>query len=150
RTRSRVASHIQAVEDLMRTLWSGESRVADSPDSFAAVGHRIVHGGHHYEEPVRITPEVKEGIASVSEFAPLHNRAELEGIAATERLFGDVLQVAVFDTGFHRKMPLSAAVYPGPYEWFSKNIRRYGFHGINHQYCADRCAEIMRRDLKAL
>src|SRR5262249_12908496 len=55
-----------------------------------------------------------------------------------------------FDTGFHRQMPLPAAIYPGPYEWFTKNIRRYGFHGINHQYCAGRAAQILQRDLKSL
>ena len=58
-------------------------------------------------------------------------------------------QVAVFDTGFHKNMPRSAAVYPGPYEWFENGIRRYGFHGINHKYCARRAAHLLRRDLKS-
>jgi acetate kinase len=143
-------AHTDAVADLVRTLWSGPSRVVDSPVGISAVGHRVVHGGPQYEQPVRITPAVKQGIASVSEFAPLHNRAELEGIEAIERLLGDVPQVAVFDTGFHRRMPLPATVYPGPYEWFTKDIRRYGFHGINHQYCARRAAELLGRDLNTL
>ena len=63
---------------------------------------------------------------------------------------GSVPQVAVFDTGFHKKMPLSAAVYPGPYEWFAAGIRRYGFHGINHKYCARRAAQLLHKDLKSL
>jgi acetate kinase len=67
-----------------------------------------------------------------------------------EKLLGAVPQVAVFDTGFHRQMPPPAAVYPGPYEWFESGIRRYGFHGVNHQYCAARAAELMRRDLASL
>jgi acetate kinase len=138
------------LDDVLRRLWSGDSPIVRSPSDIAVVGHRIVHGGPRYEEPVRITPAVKDGIASVAEFAPLHNRAELEGIEAVERLLGNVPQVAVFDTGFHRRMPLSAAVYPGPYEWFTKDIRRYGFHGINHQYCAGRAAELLHRDLKTL
>jgi acetate kinase len=83
---------------------------------------------------VLITADVKSGIAAASAFAPLHNRAELEGIEIITRLLGHVPQVAVFDTGFHRKMPLAAAVYPGPYDWFEGGIRRYRFHGINHQY----------------
>jgi acetate kinase len=145
-----VSSHKEAVEDRVRTLWSGESRVIASPADINAVGHRIVHGGPRYEEAVRMTPAVKDGIASVAEFAPLHNRAELEGIAAIEGLLGDVPQVAVFDTGFHRRMPLSAATYPGPYEWFTQDIRRYGFHGINHQYCAERAAELLQKDLNEL
>ena len=150
RIRSKVLSRVEAVEDLVRTLWSRESPVVGSPTDIGAVGHRIVHGGQRYEEPVRITPAVKDEIASVSAFAPLHNRAELEGIEAVERLLGDVPQVAVFDTGFHRRMPLSAAIYPGPYEWFTNDIRRYGFHGINHQYCAGRAGELLQKDLKAL
>src|SRR5207244_986479 len=88
RTRYKVSSHIEAVEDLVRTLWSGESQVITSPADVNVVGHRIVHGGQRYEEPVRITPAVKDGIASVSAFAPLHNRAELEGVDAIERLLG--------------------------------------------------------------
>ncbi len=87
-------------------------------------------------ESTLVTPEVKSIIASVAAFAPLHNRAELEGIEIVERLIGKVRQVAVFDTGFHRTLPPLAAVYPGPYAWFEQGIRRYGFHGINHEYCA--------------
>src|SRR5438105_2305892 len=114
------------------------------------VGHRIVHGGPHFEEPVLITPEVKSAIADASAFAPLHNQAELEGMELVEKLLGSVPQVAVFDTGYHRKLPMAAAIYPGPYEWFESGIRRYGFHGINHQYCAVRAARLLRRDLKSL
>src|SRR6266567_1402894 len=114
------------------------------------VGHRVVHGGPKYEEPVLLTSEVKSGIARVSAFAPLHNRAELEGIEVIEKVLGPVPQVAVFDTGFHRRMPQSAVVYPGPYQWFESGIHRYGFHGINHQYCAARAAQLLRRDLSSL
>jgi acetate kinase len=97
-----------------------------------------------------VTPEVKRAIASVAAFAPLHNRAELEGIEIIERMLGAVKQVAVFDTGFHRTLRLAAAVYPGPYEWFQQGIRRYGFHGINHQYCAERAARLLGRELASL
>src|SRR6266699_3581288 len=139
-----------AVEQLITTLWRGKSPVLRSSDDIDMVGHRIVHGGRQYEEPVRITPAVKAGIAGVSAFAPLHNRGELEVIDVIEKLFGDIPQVAVFDTGFHRSIPPAAAVYPGPYEWFTEGIRRYGFHGINHQYCAGRAARLLKRDLKTL
>jgi acetate kinase len=61
-----------------------------------------------------------------------------------------VPQIAVFDTGFHRMMPLSAATYPVPYEWFEQGIRRYGFHGINHQYCAQRAAQLLGKKLNSL
>lgn len=65
-------------------------------------------------------------------------------------LLGDVPQFAVFDTGFHRHMPGVAQTYPGPYEWFEMGIRRHGFHGINHQYCASRAVQLVRKDLKSL
>ena len=120
------------------------------PAEIDVVGHRVVHGGPKYAEPVLLTPEVKSGIAAVSAFAPLHNRAELEGVEIIERLLGPVPQVAVFDTGFHRRMSPAAAVYPGPYQWFESGIRRYGFHGINHQYCAARAAHLLGRDLHSL
>jgi acetate kinase len=93
---------------------------------------------------------VKAEIAKVSAFAPLHNRAELEGMEIIEKLLGPVPQVAVFDTGFHRNLPPAAAVYPGPYQWFESGIQRYGFHGINHQYCAKRAAQLLGRELNTL
>ncbi len=145
-----LASRAQAVEYLLGTLWKGEAGAVGSPSEINMVGHRVVHGGPHYEDPVRITPKVKAAIASLAAFAPLHNRAELEGMEIVERLLGPVPQVAVFDTGFHRRMPLAAAVYPGPYQWFADGIRRYGFHGINHKYCSERAAQLLRRDLNSL
>jgi len=148
--RVKVSSRAQAVEHLLIAVWGGRTQALVSASEIAVVGHRVVHGGPRYEEPVLITPEVKSAIAAASEFAPLHTGAELEGMEIVQKLLGPIPQVAVFDTGFHRNMPLSAAVYPGPYEWFESGIRRYGFHGINHQYCATRAAKLLRRDLAFL
>ena len=143
-------SREQAIRHLLRTLVSGNARAINSASDIDAVGHRVVHGGPNFEDPVVVTPQVYSAIADVSEFAPLHIRAELQGMKIVENLRGDVPQIAVFDTGFHRQMPLSAAIYPGPYEWFESGIRRYGFHGINHQYCAGRAAQMLGADVKAL
>ncbi len=145
-----ISSRAAAVEHLLGNLWSGDARVLSSPSEIDCVGHRVVHGGPRFEEPVLITTEVKRGIADASAFAPLHNRAELEGMEIIEKLLGSVPQVAVFDTGFHRKMPLSSTVYPGPYHWFESGIRRYGFHGINHQFCAERAAQLLGKDMNSL
>ncbi|HKW67066.1 MAG TPA: acetate kinase, partial [Terriglobales bacterium] len=109
-----------AVERMLQTLWRGRTAVLQNTGQIDVVGHRVVHGGHKLDEAVFVTPEVKKVIASVAAFAPLHNRAELEGIETVERMLGAVRQVAVFDTGFHRTLPLAAAVYPGPYEWFQQ------------------------------
>jgi acetate kinase len=138
------SSHEHAVENLLTTVQKLGKPGIDM------AGHRVVHGGLHFEEPIRISPEVKSAIAGASVFAPLHNKAELKGIELVERVLGPIPQAAVFDTGYHRKMPAAAAIYPGPFEWFDSGIRRYGFHGINHQFCVARAARLMRRDLNSL
>jgi len=145
-----VGSREEAVERLLRSLWSGATRGISGASDIDVVGHRVVHGGPRYFEPVVVTAEVKSAIESVSVFAPLHNRAELEGMEIVTKLLGPVPQIAVFDTGFHRTMPLSAKTYPGPYEWFEQGIRRYGFHGINHQYCALRARQRWGKKLNSL
>ena len=142
----KVTSREQVVRDLLSTSWSDDAQVIACPSEIDVVGHRIVHGGPHFEDPVLITPEVRQAIASVSAFAPLHIDAELEGARIVEKLLGAVPQAAVFDTGFHRQMPLAAAIYPGPYDWFESGIRRYGFHGISHQYCGERAAQLLGKD----
>jgi acetate kinase len=142
----KVSSRAEATAHLLDNLWKGEAAAVSSLSEIDVVGHRVVHGGPEFEDPVVITAAVKSAIAGVSAFAPLHNRAELEGVEIIEKLLGAVPQVAVFDTGFHKRMPLSASVYPGPYEWLAAGIRRYGFHGINHKYCARRAAQLLRRD----
>src|SRR5580658_216556 len=114
-------------------------------------GHRVVHGGRAFRESTRITPEVRAGIAQMASFAPEHNRLELEAIECMERILGpDAVQVAVFDTAFHASLPPPAYVYPGPYEWLDQGIRRYGFHGISHQYTSRRAAAVMGKDLASL
>ncbi len=145
-----VASRSKATGQLLDTLWHGQVRAVSAPSEIDMVGHRIVSGGQKFEEATAVTPKVKSAIARMAVFAPLHNRAELEGIELIEKRLGDVPQVAVFDTGFHSHLPEAAAVYPGPYEWLAQGIRRYGFHGINHQYCAQRAAQLLNRELNSL
>lgn len=107
----------------------------------------MVHGGAKYRQSVRITAEVREDLRQLIPFAPLHEPANLEGIAVVERLCGPVPQIAVFDTALHCQMPRVAQTYPGPYAWFEQGIRRYGFHGISHQYCARCGAELVGKEL---
>lgn len=148
--RSEASSRTQATEHLLGQLWKGDAKVIDSPSEIDVVGHRVVHGGPHFQDPVEISADVKSAIAQVSVFAPLHNRAELDGMETIEKLLGSVPQIAVFDTGFHKTMPLSATVYPGPYDWFANGIHRYGFHGINHKYCARRAVHLLGKDSNSL
>ena len=118
------------------------------------VGHRIVHGGARYSSSVLITPEVKAAIADLIPLAPLHNPANLAGIELMEQLFSrlgaSIPQFAVFDTAFHSTLPEPAYTYPGPYAWRKQGIRRYGFHGISHQYCAQRAAQLLNRSTQGL
>src|ERR1700730_13183375 len=150
RERVKVASRSEAIDHLLSTLTAGTLGVVSSLSEIDVVGHRIVHGGQDFEQATAITPAVKSAIARMSVFAPLHNRAELDGIDTIERRIGAIPQVAVFDTGFHSRLPQPATVYPGPYEWLALGIRRYGFHGINHQYCAERTAQLLGKDLRSL
>jgi acetate kinase len=141
----------EVLRPLLETLWSGPARVIGGAREVHAVGHRIVHGGKAFQETTLITPEVRQAIRQQSEFAPEHNCLELEAIEAAESVFGrDVPQIAVFDTQFHAGMPLAAKVYPAPFEWYERGIRRYGFHGISHQYVSRRAAEILGKPLAGL
>jgi acetate kinase len=144
------ADRKSAIAQLLQNLTQGPTYVLRTSSEIEVAGHRIVHGGPKLKEATWVTPEVKKTIEEVSAIAPLHNRAELEGIEMVEKLLPNVPQVAAFDTGFHRTLPLAAAVYPGPYRWYESGIRRYGFHGINHQYCAERAAQLVGRDVSAL
>ena len=136
-----------SVEQLLQNLWSGPAAVLQSASEIHSVGHRIVHGGPNLTRPVIVTSEVKRAIADLSAIAPLHNQAGLDGIALIEKLLPSVPQVAVFDTGFHRTLPAAAKTYAGPYDWYEHGIRRFGFHGINHEYCANRATQVLGRDL---
>ncbi len=146
----KVSSREEFVGHLLGTMCTGTTSILGSISEIDAVGHRVVHGGPSFADPVLITPEVHSAIADVAILAPLHIAAELEGMKVVESHLGAVPQVAVFDTSFHRQMPPSAVIYPGPYEWFKRGIHRYGFHGINHQYCAERAAQLLGQDLNSL
>jgi len=150
KNRIQIASRRQVTEQLLSDLWTSAAPLLKGPSDIAVVGHRIVHGGQEFSEPAIVTPALKTVVQRMSVFAPLHNPAGLEGIEIIEQILDGVPQVAVFDTAFHRTLPEPAAVYPGPYEWLARGIRRYGFHGINHEYCAQRAARLLGRDLQAL
>lgn len=150
KTQLQVSSRKQAVEDLLSSICSGKNGAISALSEIDVIGHRIVHGGREYQRPTLITPEVLETLDRLAIFAPLHNRAELQGIQIVRQRIGSVAQIGVFDTAFHSQMPEPAFVYPGPYEWLAQGIRRYGFHGINHQYCTERAAQLIGRELSSL
>jgi acetate kinase len=140
----------KAVAYMLNTLWRGSTSVISQLSEINIVGHRVVHGGNKYSKATIVTPEVKAAIAQFAPLAPTHNPANLEGIEAIEQILPQIPQVVVFDTAFHSTLPIAAAVYPGPYEWLEQGIRRYGFHGISHQYCVQRAAQILGKPLESL
>src|SRR6266851_3123315 len=150
REQSEAGDRRSSIEKMLGGLWSGPTAVRKAKTEIVAVGHRIVHGGPKLTQPTVVTAELRQAIADVSAIAPLHNQAGLQGIDLIEKLLPKTPQIAVFDTGFHHTLPLETQVYPGPYEWYERGIRRYGFHGINHQYCVHRAAALLGRDISSL
>ncbi|HEU5102413.1 MAG TPA: acetate/propionate family kinase [Roseiflexaceae bacterium] len=113
-----------------------------------AVGHRVVHGGTKYQRGVRIDDEVKRTIRAFAPLAPQHNPVALSVIEAMERALPGVMQAAAFDTAFHHTLPPHAYLYGVPYAWYEDwGVRRFGFHGLSHAYCAERAAALLGRPL---
>jgi acetate kinase len=109
-----------------------------------AVGHRFVHGGEEFTAGVRFTPRVVARLAELNELAPLHNPPALEALVETHKLLPEVPHVAAFDTAFHHGIPPQAFTYPVPRKWTAEwGVRKFGFHGLSHEYCARRAAEML-------
>ena len=138
------------MEALFKMLCEGDTAVLESWTEIDFVGHRVVHGGSQYQQPVWVTEEVQSAIAQLSSLAPNHNPSNLQGIEMMEKLLPNARQVAVFDTAFHSRIPSTSAIYPLPYQWYQEGIRRYGFHGISHEYCAQKTAQLLDQPLSNL
>ena len=109
-----------------------------------AVGHRVVHGGSRFTAATVIDENVVSAIADLTDLAPLHQPRALAGIAAARTALPGLPQVACFDTAFHAGLPLAAARYALPADWTGRfGLRRYGFHGLSHQYASNRCAHML-------
>ncbi len=139
------------VDEVLAALGRTDPPLIAAPTEIGAVGHRVVHGGETYRQSVRIDAAVQAEIARLAVLAPLHNPPALAGIEAAQRALPQVPQVAVFDTAFHATLAPAAYLYPVPYAWYSDwGIRRFGFHGISHAYCAGRAASLLGRPLADL
>jgi acetate kinase len=118
-----------------------ELRDLPAPD---AVGHRVVHGGSEFTDPVLIDEEVEERIRALTDLAPLHQPKSLRGIDAVRAVLPGVPEVACFDTAFHARLPEAAATYALPDIWREKHgLRRYGFHGLSHAYATRRAGSLL-------
>lgn len=146
-----IPNHQVGISMVLASLTDPVSGALGSLSEIQAVGHRIVHGGERFTQPVEITNEVISEIEQNSFMAPLHNPANLLGIKAAMEMLEGVRNVAVFDTSFHQTMPPVAYVYPLTWELYKeKGFRRYGFHGTSHQYVAERTAAMLGRPISEL
>ena len=145
--------HKDAIEQVLKAI-QGEHGVVKSMDEIGAVGHRVVHAGEKYNGSVMITQGVIDALQECVSLAPLHNPANLLGIAACQALMPNTPMVGVFDTAFHQTMPPEAYIYAIPYEYYEKyGVRRYGFHGTSHRFVTAEAAKMLGKkpeDLKII
>lgn len=135
--------HAPAVRQFLQDLTETLPVAMSDPAQLAAVGHRVVHGGP-FTNSVQVTADLRTKLADLAHLAPLHNPPSLETLAAAESELPDVPHVAVFDTAFHATLPPYAYTYPVPHDWTENwGVRKYGFHGLSHAYCARRANEML-------
>ena len=145
---SDVPDHAAALEAMTERL-RGDGVDLDEAD-LRAVGHRVVHGGPDFSEPVVIDDTVLDRIRDLSSLAPLHNPAAVTGIEAARERY-DVPHVAVFDTAFFAALPPEASTYAVPRDLADRHsIRRYGFHGTSHEYVSHAAADLVGRPVGEL
>lgn len=150
-TEEAMPTHTEAVKMVLEALINPKTGAIASLDEISAVGHRVVHGGEAFTESTLINEEVIAAIENVSELAPLHNPANLIGIAACQELMPGVPMTAVFDTAFHQTMPKEAYMYGIPYKYYEQyKVRKYGFHGTSHSYVSKRAAELLGKPYDSL
>lgn len=137
-------THKEALELVINTLTDKEHGVIGDINEVDAIGHRVVHGGEEFDKSVVITPEVIAAVEKNSDLAPLHNPANLLGVATCMELMPGKPNIAVFDTAFHQTMPKEAFMYALPYEDYKElKVRKYGFHGTSHLYVSGVAKELI-------
>ncbi len=132
-----IKNHHEAILYLMKLLEENEL-------SFEAIGHRVVHGGDKYQKSVLIKQNVINDIDRFAQLAPLHNPANLMVIKICQKLFPKLPNIAVFDTAFHQTIDQSEYLYAIPRKYWHKKVRKYGFHGISHQYLSEEITKLTK------
>ena len=144
-----IPDHYEAVNILVGALTDPETGVVKSLDEIDAVGHRIVHGGDKFSHAVILTPDAIKEIEKCAELAPIHNPVNLLGIRACMKYMPNTVMVGAFDTSFHQTMPEEAYLYGIPYEYYKRDrVRRYGFHGMSHEYVANETAKLLNKPIE--
>ncbi|GIT80913.1 acetate kinase [Leifsonia sp. LS1] len=144
-----IPDHTAGFRAMLELFASEGPSLEENP--LVAVGHRVVHGGKRFFEPTIVTPLVEINIEDLSDLAPLHNPANLQGIRAAKTAFPEVPHVAVFDTAFHQTLPPAAYTYAIDADLAEKHrVRRYGFHGTSHKFVSEAAADFLGRPLGEL
>ena len=144
--------HVAAFRAVVRYLTDEKVGVVKELSEISAIGHRVVNAGPFFKESTLVTEDVMERFQTKSiPYAPLHNPAALQGINACNETMAGIPQVLVFDTTFHQTMPEKAYMYGVPYDWYEKyGIRRYGAHGMSHDFVTSEAAKLMGKDINDL
>lgn len=146
-----ILEHRVAIERVARLLCDPEHGVIGDPKEIDGVGHRVVHGGEKFANSTLINDRVLHEMKECIELAPLHNPANIRGYTVARQIFPDIPHVAVFDTAFHQTMPPHSYLYALPRVIHRRHgVRRYGFHGTSHRYCAYRIEKITGVDREEL
>ncbi len=144
-----IPEHKAAIAAMSQLL--KESEVLRDIRELAGIGHRVVHGGEDFHQPVLIDQNVVTSIEKLIPLAPLHNPANLAGIEVAMQQAPDTPQVAVFDTAFHQTIPAHSFLYALPFDLYErKKVRRYGFHGTSHHYVGKEAARFLGRPFDSL
>lgn len=141
--------HVAAFRAVVKYLTDENVGAVKDLSEVSAIGHRVVNAGPFFKESTIVTPDVLERFKTKSiPYAPLHNPAALQGINACFETMEGIPQVLVFDTTFHQTMPEKAYMYGVPYDWYEKyGIRRYGAHGMSHQFVTEEAARLLGKDV---
>ena len=142
-------THAEAIDYILKMLQDPTYGCIKDLSEIGAVGHRVLHGGEMFKKSTLVTDEVVEQLKTLIPLGPLHMPGNIMGIECARKLMPNVPQAIVLDTAWHQTMPKEAFMYAVPYEWYEKyNVRRYGFHGTSHLYCAKRAAVLLGKENK--
>ncbi|MDD5341568.1 MAG: acetate/propionate family kinase [Patescibacteria group bacterium] len=141
----------EEIENHEQAFKSAVSKLSDIKDNIILVGHRVVHGGGKFNEPILLNKNILRKLKDFNVLAPLHNPVNLKCIMASQKYLPQIPDVAVFDTAFYKTLPPHAYIYAIPLKFYQKyKIRRYGFHGISHEYIANQAALKLKKSLNKL
>ena len=149
-----IPNHLEGIKVIIDALLDTEYGVIETITEIDAVGHRITQGGSYFKSPSLVNDDVKIKIKDCFKLAPLHNPSQFKGILAIEEIIPDAPNIVCFDTVFHQTLPDYAYMYALPYDWYQENnVRKYGFHGLSHEFVSKRAGQILNRkwdDLKII